>query len=84
MDTKGLGDLQDILSRWQPWLPPKQDQAFNQGGAYVFEGSRVLFSHHDPSTGSHADFQKLLGTSLTMLDKECDTSCELPPPATKA
>jgi hypothetical protein len=26
MDTGSTADLQDILGRWQPWIPPKNDQ----------------------------------------------------------
>jgi hypothetical protein len=33
MNEKRMGDLQDVLPRWKPWLPPKQDQAFQQVGS---------------------------------------------------
>lgn len=58
------------------WLPPRQDQALNQGGMYIFEGQKVLFSHKDPATGAHADLQQVLGTALAGFGKEdcgCDT-----------
>jgi len=25
-----MGDLAEIMPRWQPWVPPKQDQALQQ------------------------------------------------------
>jgi hypothetical protein len=43
----GMSDLKDILGRWKPWIPPKQDQAFQQvcvcgGGAVVgFYGASI-------------------------------------------
>jgi hypothetical protein len=43
-------DLIDATKRWKPWLPPKSDQGLQQGGAFVFEGEDLLFSHYDPSS----------------------------------
>lgn len=56
----GAKDLIAATSRWKPWLPPKSDQGLQQGGAFIFEGSSLLFSHYDPSTGAHVDLSKLL------------------------
>jgi len=67
MDEKRMGDLQTVLSKWEPWLPPKPDQAYQQGGMYVFEGSQLLFSHQDPSTGAHADLTKVLSVATAGL-----------------
>lgn len=81
MDSGQTKDLQDVLSRWEPWIPPKQDQAFQQGGVLVFEGSRLLFSHYDKATADHADLKMVLGVSLAGLaaGDSCGTSeCELP------
>eukprot|EP00887_Chlorella_sp_A99_P006735 scaffold3.g6735.t1 len=72
-----VDDLRQVLSLWTKtplWIPPKQDQAFQQargpparrgcaaaaGGAVVFEGRRVLFAHYDPSTGAHVDMRLLV------------------------
>lgn len=35
--------MKEVLPNWEPWLPPKQDQAFLQGGMLIFEvnGSAV-------------------------------------------
>ena len=27
----GMDDLKDVLTRWEPWIPPRQDQALQQG-----------------------------------------------------
>mmetsp|Transcript_5815 Transcript_5815/g.15496 ORF Transcript_5815/g.15496 Transcript_5815/m.15496 type:complete len:114 (+) Transcript_5815:496-837(+) len=60
-----MGDLAEIMPRWQPWVPPKQDQAFQQGGMLVFEGDKVLFSHKDPSTSAHADLEEVKRVALS-------------------
>jgi hypothetical protein len=58
----GLDDLrQRVLPRWQPWQPPKLDQALQQGGVFVFDGDRVVFSHYDQATGAHADLSSVVG-----------------------
>ena len=60
----GAKDLLDVLRRWKPWIPPKPEQGFQQGGAFVFEGEQLLFQHYDPSTGAHADLDVLLQAAL--------------------
>jgi hypothetical protein len=57
----GMDDLRTlVLPRWQPWQPPKLDQALQQGGIFVFDGERVAFSHYDQATGAHADLGAVL------------------------
>lgn len=60
MDEGTMGDLSEILPRWTPWVPPKTQQAFQQGGIFVFEGSRCVMDHFDKATGAHADFKMVL------------------------
>ena len=57
-------DLLDATKRWKPWLPPKSDQGLQQGGAFVFEGDKLLFQHYDPSTGAHVDLDDLLQAAV--------------------
>lgn len=52
------------LSKWQPWLPPKQDQAFQQGGTFVFAGEDCIFQHFDKSTGDHAPLKLVLDAAI--------------------
>jgi len=59
----GAADLIEATKRWKPWLPPKSDQGLQQGGAFVFEGSTLLFGHYDPSTGAHADLEDVLSAA---------------------
>jgi len=58
----GMDDLLNkVLPKWQPWQPPKLDQALQQGGIFVFDGDKVVFSHYDQATGAHADLGGVMG-----------------------
>lgn len=63
MDEGRDGDLKEIMPRWTPWIPPKTEQAFQQGGIFVFEGTRCVLDHFDKATGAHADFAMVLDTA---------------------
>ena len=58
----GLKALGEILSKWNKafFIPPKTDQAFNQGGTFVFDGERAVFAHYDPSTAAHAPVDQVM------------------------
>jgi hypothetical protein len=73
-NTNDLRDLFDVLSKWKDaiYIPPKMDQAFQQGGAFIFDhdhdnddnddGGKMVFAHYDASTGDHIapdDFVKI-------------------------
>lgn len=60
----GATDLLAATARWKPWLPPKSDQGLQQGGALVFDGPKLVYSHYDPSTGAHADLNDVLAAAL--------------------
>lgn len=60
IEKNAAADLQDIMPRWKPWLPPKADQGLQQGGVYVFDGDQVLLEHFDEATGAHIDPVKIL------------------------
>ncbi|GMI38085.1 hypothetical protein TeGR_g1511 [Tetraparma gracilis] len=56
--------LRSVLAKWiRPEnkllvLPPDKTQAYNQGGALLFDGDRRLRrAHYDRATGDHAEFQ---------------------------
>jgi hypothetical protein len=42
------------------FIPPKQDQAFNQGGTFLFDGNDTIFAHYDESTGAHSDIDQVM------------------------
>lgn len=55
-----MSNLSTVLSKWikddLAIIPPKQDQAFNQGGSFVFRpGGSLELAHCDRGTGDHAD-----------------------------
>jgi hypothetical protein len=37
-----------------------------QGGMFIFEGSRCVWSHFDQATGAHADFADVIKVSQAM------------------
>ena len=78
LTTDRMADLRDIMTRWKPWTPPKQDQAFQQGGQLVFRGDRTLFFHKDPATGAYADLDALvaLATSGAVAKAEAEAEAE--------
>jgi len=51
----GLGDLFQVLGKWNGavYMPPKMEQAFNQGGTFVFKGGDTVYAHYDASAGAH-------------------------------
>lgn len=58
----GMQDLLSILSKWSKafFIPPKGDQAFNQGGTFVFDGERPVYAHYDPSPAAHATVENVM------------------------
>lgn len=63
-----MGDIIEVLSKWKDaiYLPPKGDQAFLQGGAFVLNHVQrnTVLAHYDVSTGAHIDMDYV--TSLAM------------------
>ncbi len=58
------GDLktltEQVLPQWEPWQPPQQDQALQQGGVVVFAGDDATWVHWDPATSVHADLDQVV------------------------
>lgn len=61
-ERDGMKELNEVLSKWNKaiYIPPKQEQAFNQGGAFLFDGDETAFAHYDESTGAHCDIQQVI------------------------
>ena len=53
LTSRKMGDLNSVLGKWKDAfiIPPKQAQALNQGGLFVFDGDDSAFVHYDASTG---------------------------------
>jgi hypothetical protein len=67
-DGRGT-DLNEALSNWKVIIPPKLEQGFQQGGAYVFDGVNTLYGRKDPATGDHADINLLLEYAIKNANK---------------
>jgi len=61
-EADGTKELNEVLSKWNEaiYVPPRQDQAFNQGGTFLFDGDTTVFAHYDESTGAHSDIQQVI------------------------
>jgi len=49
-------ELLGVLGKWKDaiFVPPKQEQAFFQGGAFLFAGGGTAYAHYDEATAAHA------------------------------
>lgn len=58
----GTKELGEVLSKWSKafFIPPKQDQAFLQGGTFVFDGPNTIYAHYDASTGAHSNIEEVI------------------------
>lgn len=58
--TDGMKDLLDVLGKWKNavYIPPKQEQAFQQGGAFVFKGANTALAYYDAAAGTHLEVKK--------------------------
>jgi hypothetical protein len=52
--------IHTYLQNYKPLLPPRPADSLFQGGAFVFQGPRLLWSHYDPATSAHADLAELV------------------------
>lgn len=67
----GMKELGEVLGKWSNavYIPPKRDQAFNQGGTFIFaQGGRTIFAHYDESTGAHANFDDVYKIALETVE----------------
>ena len=66
LTSNGMADLNNVLGKWGDAfiIPPKQKQALNQGGLFVFDGDDSVFVHYDASTGAHGDLDRAVAVAL--------------------
>jgi len=62
----GMKELSEVLGKWSNavYIPPRRDQAFNQGGTFIFSKDRTVYAHYDESTGAHPDVDKVYKMAL--------------------
>jgi len=65
--TDGMKDLLDVLGKWKDaiYIPPKQEQAFQQGGVFVFKGGETAFAYYDAAAGTHMEVEKAVDRAIT-------------------
>ena len=56
------------------YIPPKQDQAFLQGGTFVFDKDDTVFAHYDESTGAHSDIQEVIDLATKRIEVATEMS----------
>lgn len=56
------------------FIPPKSEQAFLQGGTFIFDGPKTVFAHYDESTAAHADLEEVLEVVYATVKKEKATT----------
>mmetsp|Transcript_19807 Transcript_19807/g.48659 ORF Transcript_19807/g.48659 Transcript_19807/m.48659 type:complete len:160 (+) Transcript_19807:375-854(+) len=61
-------ELSEVLSKWKDavYIPPKQDQAFYQGGAFLFSGDQTAYAHYDEATAAHAIPDEMVDMAVKM------------------
>lgn len=42
------------------FIPPKNDQAFIQGGTFIFDGPETVYAYYDASPGAHSDIDEVI------------------------
>lgn len=62
----GMKDLLNVLGKWKDavYLPPKQEQAFQQGGVFIFKGKNTAFAYYDAAAGTHLEVAKVVEKAL--------------------
>ncbi len=61
--------LKKVMTKWtkqELWIPPQQDQAFQQGGVVIFDGEKVVWVWRDPATGAHADLKEVVRVATAL------------------
>lgn len=66
----GMKELSEVLGKWSDaiYIPPKQEQAFNRGGTFIFANDRTVYAHYDESNGAHPKFADVYRLACLELD----------------
>lgn len=62
----GMTDLLKVLGKWKDavYIPPKSEQAFQQGGAFIFKGNDTVLAHYDAAAGTHIEVSLVVEKAL--------------------
>jgi hypothetical protein len=77
MQGKGIisEELKEVLAKCKDalYIPPKREQAFYQGGAFVSlessAGSSTVYAHYDEATAAHAEPKEMVKTAIDAATK---------------
>lgn len=61
LQKRGLDGLREGAKNYTMIPPINMESALQQGGVFVFDGSRVLYAWRDGGTGDHAPLEDILG-----------------------
>ena len=71
LQGKGLlsKELGEVLGKWKDafYIPPKSDQAFYQGGAFIFSEGKspsTVYAHYDQATAAHAPPSEMVDRAI--------------------
>lgn len=66
----GMKELKNVLSKWSDaaYIPQVPDQAFNQGGTFIFKNKDTVYAHYDEAPGAHADMEYVLQLASDVID----------------
>jgi len=56
------------------YVPPKQEQAFLQGGTFVFDGKDCVYAHYDESTAAHANVDDVVKLAKSRVAEKVESS----------
>lgn len=61
LQKRGLDGVRDAAKNYSMIPPINMQSALQQGGVFVVDGARVLYSWRDGGTGDHAPIEDVLG-----------------------
>jgi len=71
-------ELMNVLGKWKDavYIPPKQEQAFFQGGAFVFSSKTgdTVYAHYDEATAAHAPPNEMVAKALEVASASASSS----------
>mmetsp|Transcript_36286 Transcript_36286/g.102238 ORF Transcript_36286/g.102238 Transcript_36286/m.102238 type:complete len:86 (+) Transcript_36286:313-570(+) len=58
--ARGIDGLRQATANYKMIRPPKNEDALQQGGTYVFAAGECLYARRDGGTGDHAPMEEVL------------------------
>ena len=74
-------ELMNVLGKWKGavYIPPKQEQAFFQGGAFVISKTGdTVYAHYDEATAAHAPPNEMVAKALEVASASASSAAADP------